>query len=169
MVISKKNYYFEVQTNEENRRALALLILCASHITHQTHITHHASRITHHSSRNDSQAHFPWPKWRQWSISDSLYLRSRMYRILWRNPLGQLITRSNTDVTIGIDWQPNPWSMVSGKLGVTEHMLIEHGVFSAWQEYKRVFVAMRLSPMDTWQKKNVTITCCSVVAFTASQ
>ena len=112
---------------------------------------HHVSRTTHHATI--LKRILPWPKWRQWSISDSLYLRSRMYRILWRNPLGQLITRSNTDVTIGIDWQPNPWSMVSGKLGVTEHMLIEHGVFSAWQEYKRVFVAMRLSPVDTWQKK----------------
>lgn len=99
---------------------------------------------------------------------DSLYLRSRVYRILWGKPLRQLITRRDTDVTIDIDWQPNPWSMISRKLGITEDMLIEHGVFSAWQEYKRVFIAQWLSPMDTCTN-NITITCCWFVAVTASR
>ena len=100
---------------------------------------------------------------------DSLYLRSRLYRILWSEPLWQLITWSNTDVTIDIDWQPNPRGVVSGKLGITEDMLIEHGVFGAWQEYKRVSVAEWLPPMDTWQNNNFTITRCSFVVVASEQ
>lgn len=98
----------------------------------------------------------------------SLYLRSRVYCILWRKPFRQLITRRDTDVTIDIDWQPNPGSMISRKLGITEDMLIEHGVFSTWQEYKWVFIAQWLSPMDTC-KNNITSVCCCFVAVTASR